>query len=293
MRYDSAIITEASVTLTLTLLVLFAAALHATWNAFVKAGEDPLATQMTIFGVAGLWALPLLLVVPLPNAEGWWLLMLSTLVHIVYFVALALGYRNGDLSLVYPIARGSAPMLVALLAAVFAAETSGTGELAGIVLISLGIFSLALIRDGAKLSHGRAVLYALFTGAAIAGYTTIDGLGVRATPQPSTYIAWLFVMQGLTFTAVTVLWRGPKIWYAVKADWQRGTLGGTIAVISYSIIIWSMSVAPIAPVSALRETSVVMAALLGALFLREPFGRRRIIASAIVVAGAVVLALWK
>jgi len=279
------------VTIELSLLVLFAATLHASWNALVKAGRDPLVTQMIVFAVAGLWALVLLPFLPPPDPESRTFLLLSVLIHLAYYIVLAQGYTTGDLSLVYPIARGMAPLLVAVLAAVYADEPPRTAQATGIALVSLGILSLAWGQWRGR-DQGRAVLYAVLTGLTISAYTTVDGLGVRATAIPLSYIAWLFVLQGSVFAIVTVVWRGPAaIRGSMAGEWRRGVAGGTIAALSYAIVIWAMSLGPIASISALRESSVVIAALLGVVFLGESLGRRRVIAALVVAAGAAVLSV--
>jgi len=274
----------------LAVLVLLAATMHASWNALVKGASDSLAVQVTVFGVAGLIALAMVPFVPLPDAASLPFLALSVVIHVAYYVVLALGYSVGDLSLVYPIARGIAPVLVTAGAMALENEVPTALQLAGVVIVSLGILSLAVRRGGAARDK-RAVGYAVLTGICIAGYTVFDGMGVRRTAVPLSYIVWLFVIQGAAFAAVTLAWRGRALAVAIAADWRRGTFGGVIAAVSYAIIIWAMSVAALAPISALRETSVIIAALLGATLLGETFGRARIVAAVVVCAGAALLGL--
>jgi drug/metabolite transporter (DMT)-like permease len=274
----------------LAILVLIAATMHASWNALVKGAADPLAVQVTVFGVAGLIALPLVPFLPLPEAASLPFLALSTIIHVAYYVVLALGYSVGDLSLVYPIARGIAPVLVTAGAMALEGEVPSSLQLVGVVLVSLGILSLAIRRRGTP-RDGRAVGYAVLTGLCIAAYTVFDGMGVRRTAVPLSYIAWLFVLQGGAFVAVTLAWRGRALAGAVAGDWRRGTFGGVIAALSYATIIWVMSVGALAPISALRETSVIIAALLGTTLLGESFGRARVAAAIVVCAGAALLTL--
>ncbi len=274
----------------LAVLVLLAATMHASWNALVKGASDSLAVQVTVFGVAGLIALAMVPFVPLPDAASLPFLALSVVIHVAYYVVLALGYSVGDLSLVYPIARGIAPVLVTAGAMALENEVPTALQLAGVVIVSLGILSLAVRRGGAARDK-RAVGYAVLTGICIAGYTVFDGMGVRRTAVPLSYIVWLFVIQGAAFAAVTLAWRGRALATAIAGDWRRGTFGGVIAAVSYAIIIWAMSVAALAPISALRETSVIIAALLGATLLGETFGRARIVAAVVVCAGAALLGL--
>jgi len=274
----------------LAILVLIAATLHASWNALVKGAPDPLAVQVTVFGIAGLIALALVPFLPLPDAASLPYLALSTAIHVAYYVALALGYSVGDLSLVYPIARGIAPVLVTGGAMALEGEVPSSLQLVGIVLVSLGILSLA-VRRGSAPRDGHAVGYALLTGICIAAYTVFDGMGVRRTAMPLSYIAWLFVLQGVAFAVVTLVWRGRALAGGIAGDWRRGTFGGVIAALSYATIIWVMSVGALAPISALRETSVIIAALLGTTLLGESFGRARVVAAIVVCAGAALLSV--
>jgi drug/metabolite transporter (DMT)-like permease len=274
----------------LVVLVLLAATMHASWNALVKGASDSLAVQVTVFGVAGLIALAMVPFVPLPDAASLPFLALSVVIHVAYYVVLALGYSVGDLSLVYPIARGIAPVLVTAGAMALENEVPTAPQLAGVVIVSLGILSLAVHRGGPARDK-RAVGYAVLTGICIAGYTVFDGMGVRRTAMPLSYIVWLFVIQGAAFAAVTLAWRGRALATAIAADWRRGTFGGVIAALSYATIIWVMSVAALAPISALRETSVIIAALLGTTLLGESFGRARIVAAIVVCAGGALLSL--
>jgi len=264
--------------------------MHASWNALVKGASDPLAVQVTVFGVAGLMAAALVPFLPLPDAASLPFLALSTIIHVAYYVVLALGYSVGDLSLVYPIARGIAPVLVTAGAMALEDEVPTSLQLVGVVLVSLGILSLAIRRDGVA-RDGRAIGYAVLTGIFIAAYTVFDGMGVRRTGVPLSYIAWLFVLQGGAFVVVTLALRGRALAGAVAGDWRRGCFGGVIAALSYATIIWVMSVGALAPISALRETSVIIAALLGTTLLGESFGRARVIAAVVVCAGAALLSL--
>lgn len=274
------------------LLVLFAAVAHATWNAFVKAGEDKLVSLcLVIFttSVPALLALPFL---PLPAAASWPYLIASALVHYLYYAALVAAYRHGDLSLAYPIARGSAPILVAAGAWLFAGEGLSGWKWIGVLTVSLGIMSLA--RPGrAKASDGeaKAIVFALLTGLTIAGYSLSDGLGVRHSGSAFAYIAWLFVFSGLPMPFVIRWCRGGESARLVRAHLKLGIFGGLISGLAYGIVIWAMSVAPLALVISLRETSVLIAAAIGSVFLKERFGPRRIAAAAAIVAGAALMHL--
>jgi drug/metabolite transporter (DMT)-like permease len=279
--------TRPFVPLYIVVLVLFSALMHASWNALVKSGRDPFTTQAGIFIVAGIWAAILLPFQPLPAPASLPYLAASVVIHVFYYHFLAEAYVAGDLSMVYPIARGSAPVLVAVLAIPVAGELPTTYQLAGILLVSAGIFSLTPARGAA--THRRALLFALATGVTVAGYTVADGTGVRHTGAPMSYITWLFALQGVAFAVVTLIRRGTGGVVATVRDWRRSLVGGTTAVLGYGLVIWAMDRAALAPVSALRETSVIIAALLGTTLLREPFGVRRVIAAIVVCAGAALL----
>ncbi len=277
-------------------LVLLAAVLHASWNALVKAGEDKLVMQTLVICVHGYLAMPLLFFLPLPDPASWPYLGLSALIHFVYYAGVIGAYRHGDLSQVYPIARGSAPALVALGAWVLAGEALSAAELLGVFTVSLGIVSLTglprQLRGQGGQGDGReakAIGFALLTGATIASYTLADGLGVRESGHALSYILWLFALEAVPLTAFTLWRRRGRVVAAFKPHLKAGVIGSLLSGLAYGIVIWAMSVAPMAHVVALRETSVLIAAIIGTRLLREPFGRKRIAAAAVVAAGAILL----
>ncbi len=270
--------------------MLLAALLHALWNALLKSGEDRVLVGVLLNLGASALALPVALVAGPPRPESWLYLGLSIVVHNGYFWLLILAYRVGDLSHVYPLARGSAPLLVAGLAYLAAGEVLGGGELAAVALVSAGVISLAL--DGGRGHGGTApLLYALAIAFLISAYTVIDGLGVRAAGDVPSYVAWLFLVDGLPFVAVATALRGRAAFAAWRTSWRAGLLSAVLAVSGYGLVVWAMSRAPIPHVSALRETSVVIATLIGALVLGEPFGARRVAAAVVVSAGIALLYL--
>ena len=269
-------------------IVLLAAVLHASWNAIVKVGSDRLITMTLVIGTHGLISLPILPFVPIPAAEAWPWLMLSAGVHLIYYGTLILAYEHGDLSQVYPIARGSAPLLVALGAWLLVGEALSPTELVGILVLCGGIVSLAWHR-GLGPSAGPAVGLALLTALTIGIYTVSDGIGVRNSGHALGYILWLFTVSSFPLVGFTIWRRRASLRDAIAPDLRNGVIGGMISMISYGSVIWALGQGPLAHVSALRETSVLMAALIGAGLLKEPFGPRRIAASAVVVGGAVLL----
>jgi drug/metabolite transporter (DMT)-like permease len=269
-------------------LVLLAAALHASWNALVKAGGDPFVRLALLNVVSGVCALPLLFLMAVPALASWPYLFGSVAIHVAYNLALAYGYRFGDLSHVYPIARGIAPPLVVLGAWLIAGESPGPLGTLAILVISGAIASLAF-SPGWRLGPLAPVGFALATGLSIAGYTICDGIGGRAAGDVLGYIAWLFVLNAVPFGLIVALWRRHDLASQLGASWRASVLGGVLALIAYGLVIWAMSRAPMASVSALRETSVIMAALIGTRLLREPFGRRRVVAASVVALGVVLL----
>jgi len=278
------------------LLVLLAAASHATWNAFVKAGEDKLVSLCLVIFTTSVPALAALPFLPLPATESWPYLVVSALVHYLYYAFLIGAYRHGDLSLAYPIARGSAPLLVAAGAWILAGEELSTWRWIGVLIVSAGIMSLATpgrLRGNAQRPDGelKAIVFAVLTGLTIAGYSLADGLGVRRSGAELAYIAWLFVLSGLPMPFIIRWCRGRESARLIRAHLKIGVFGGIVSGLAYGIVIWAMARAPIAMVVSLRETSVLIAAAIGSLFLKESFGARRVAAAAVIVAGAALMNL--
>jgi len=271
-------------------MVLAAAAMHATWNAVVKRAADPLVMQARIVGISALCALPFAIALPFPGLATWGWIVAGTIVHGLYFTILVEAYRVGDFSHVYPIARGSGPLLVAGFGALVLGETMAGFRYAGVALISLGIFSLALTAQGG--ADRRALPYALAVGASIASYTLIDAMGVRSGPEPYGFIAWLLVLSALPICAMALWRRGlAGALRAAKPQAGRALFAGVICGLAYGMVLWAYSQGTLAAIAALRETSVVFAALIGAVLFGEKFGRARILAAALVAVGAAILNL--
>jgi drug/metabolite transporter (DMT)-like permease len=263
--------------------------LHATWNALVKTSGDQLLAQATIMFGAGAFGLVLVSQGTFPW-EAWPWLLASIVVHTAYLFALVHSYSLGDLSQVYPIARGSAPLLIALLAIPMLGESLSWGDGAGVALISAGIFILATGAHEHPESR-RAVLWSLVTGLLIVAYSLLDGIGVRAAPDVFGYVGWLHVGETLPILTYALISRRKVLVPALRRNGRTWFVGGLMAGFGYTIILWAYSRVEIAPVAALRETSVVMAALIGAIRFGEPLGTRRIFASLVVVAGVALLNL--
>lgn len=268
-------------------LVLIAAVAHASWNAMVKSSGDRL-LMLTSIRVVGLVAgLVVALFVPPPSSASIPYLLGAAFVHYLYYGLMLNAYRVGDMSQVYPISRGTAPLLVALLAALFAGELMSPVGTVAVVILSAGILTLAL--SGHTVNR-QAIAFALLTGVAIAGYSFLSGVGVRKSQSVLGYIAWLEIATGIGMTSVAYVRRKPVLAEFVRTQWRPGLVAGLLSVTGYAVALWAMSVLAMAAVVALRETSVVFAALIGSLALREGFVAKRVTAAAAVVVGVILLA---
>jgi len=273
-----------------TLAVLGAGFLHALWNALLKsAAGDPLLDTALIVAGSSVVALFLLPFVGVPAVTAWKFMALSALIHFGYYITLAGAYRHGDLSFAYPLMRGVAPLIVTMLGVLFLGEHPSAQMLTGIALISTGIIVIAWFAGG---RHTPAAAgWALANAAIIASYTLVDGAGVRASGNAAGYVSWLIFLEGLPYLAFLYLRRGPPAAHYVMRRWRRGIAGGAASLAAYGIVLWAMTRAPVAAVAALREVSVLFAALIGTLALKEAFGWRRMAGAATVVAGVAALKL--
>jgi phosphonate utilization associated putative membrane protein len=276
-------------------VVLLGALLHASWNGFIKAGTDKALDTALMHGMGMLVALPVVAAVGLPKPAAWPWIAASATVHIGYYVALAGAYKHGDLGLTYPIMRGLAPLLVALASGRLLGETLPAATWLGVAGISAGVLMVGLSRSGAAGgSHAHAVGYAAMNALVIACYTVVDGIGVRTAGNALQYVALLFLVNSLPFSAL-VAWRRraerQAAWAYVVKRWPLALLGTLASAGSYGIALWAMTQAPVAAVAALRETSVLFAALIGARWLKERFGLRRAAGTALIVGGVMALRL--
>ncbi len=272
-------------------LVLLAALLHASWNAMAKSGGTPQYSIASYRLFCAVCCLPLLPLVPIPLAASWPMLLASVVIHTAYYVTLSMSYRSGDLSQVYPLFRGLAPVLVVLGAALAAGEILSSGAMFGIGLVSAGLISITFAGGAIGKIPGPALRWGLATSVLIAAYTVADGMGVRAAGNPFSYILWLFLLEPVPI-GLWLLARDRDNWLAyMRAKPGKISLGALAAATAYAMVIYAMSLAPMALVSSLRETSVIFAALIGTLLFKEPFGRQRIIAAIAVCAGVVLIKL--
>jgi drug/metabolite transporter (DMT)-like permease len=269
--------------------VLLAALMHAAWNAIVKSSPDKqLDTVLVTAGAAGVSVLSLFFL-PLPAPQSWGYLAASALIHVAYFAFVAAAYRTGELSYVYPVMRGSAPLLTAIVAGILLAEPLGIGGWAGILLISAGILLLAANQWHRGKFDLPQTLFALGNAAVICLYTLVDGIGTRLSGSAFSYVGWMLAFNALLLAGVAVFRRPGALAAHARARWHLGLAGGLCTWASYAIALWAMTQAPLAMVAALRETSVIFGTVLAAVVLKERFGPIRYAAALLVCAGAIAL----
>jgi drug/metabolite transporter (DMT)-like permease len=269
--------------------VLLAAAAHAGWNAAIKRGLDPLVTTVLIAVGAGVVSLPIVAWVGLPAAAAWPWVIASVIVHLGYFAGLIEAYRAGDMSQVYPIARGAAPLLTALVSTSWLGERLGGLGWIGLLCLVGGVMMLSLRGgDFARLDR-RAVGFALFTALTVCAYTVIDGVGVRAAGNALAYAAAAFFGNAVIMALYGLSRRGRKLLAGPWRMWRTGLGGGALQFASYGVALWAMTIAPIAVVAALRETSVLFGALIAVVVLHEPLRTLRVAAAVLIVAGLVMI----
>ena len=274
--------------LAVSMAVLLAALLHASWNAMIKGGGDVLHDTAGIVVGAMLVALPFLFVVPVPAPPAWPYIVASVTVHLAYYWLMISAYRVGDLSLVYPLMRGAAPLITAMAGILVLGEVPGPVAWLGILLISAGVFVLGYRALGHAPSRA-AVGFALANAAVIALYTLIDGRGARISGDVWSYIVWLFVLDGLPFSLWMLATRRASFIAHLRVRRRRALIGGGLSAAAYAISVWAMTKAPVALVASLRETSVLFATLIGARLLRERLSPRRWSGVVAVVFGAIAL----
>jgi len=272
------------------LAVLGAAFLHAGWNAIIKTGANK-QTTMLIFTVwQGIIGLCVVVWLPFPAAEVWPWLLASGAIHMVYQLFLAYAYEQGDLSRVYPISRGTAPLIVLCFGAIFLADLVSVTEYLGVAILGLGIMLMA---SGA-LSSGesrRLVPYAFGAAMATAGYTLVDGIGARIGGNPLAYVGWLLFLSGFFFVPAVFVLKGRKVAMASWSVWRRGIVPAAASLVAYAIAVWAMTQAPIALVAALRETSILFAVLIGWLVFGEKMNALKATSAAFIVAGVALTRL--
>ena len=273
--------------------VLGAAALHALWNSLVKSAGDKFLSSAIVAIWCGVAALMTALVLPRPASIAFPFIVASAIVHIVYFMLVGQLYRSADLSVAYPIMRGLAPLIAAAIALATLGETPAPIACVGVAALVAGVLMMGM----SGLAHGRidrpTVVVALANSAVIAIYSVIDGAGARISGPSGAfafaYNAWADALTALAYLPIILWLRGRGLGVAFTRDWRRGLIGGAAAYFGYAIVIWAMTRAPIAAIAALRETSVVFAAIIGVVALREPFHVQRAIAALVILAGVILL----
>ncbi len=271
-------------------VVLVAALLHAGWNAIVKAGKDALLSTVLVTAGSAVIAALALLFVAAPAPASWPYLAASTLAQLAYYALLAAAYRNADMSHAYPLMRGCAPLLVALASGPLLGERLSAQQALAVACICAGILGLYLA-GAARQLPSRGSAFALLNAGVIAGYTLIDGVGVRKSGAPAAYTMWIFLLTGAALLAWTLATRRAALLDYARGEWRRGAIGGFATLASYGLALWAMTQAPVASVAALRETSILFAVAIAALVLREHIGLRRYLAIGMVACGAVLMRL--
>jgi len=271
-----------------TLAVLGAAVTHAVWNAIAHGIKDQ-TLAFALIGVGGIAVgIPLVIGAALPRADCWPYLLASVVIHVFYNLLLMQCYRLGEFGQVYPLARGTSPLVVTILAAIFIHEHLALLQVGGIGVVSAGLAVLVL----AGRRPGRAAfLAAVGTGLTIAAYTTVDGVGVRLSASPVGYIGWLMVLESLCVPMFALARRRDVLLKQPKRILLAGLAAGALSVLAYGLVLWAQTRGALAPIAALRETSVIFGAIIGTLIFREPFGRTRIAATVLVAAGIILLNL--
>lgn len=277
--------------LAVTLMVLAAAVAHASWNAIAHDIDDKL-VSFTLFGLGGAVCSAVVVVfAPPPNPASWPYLGASVIVHVAYILLLMKSYELGEFSQVYPLARGTSPLVVTVLAAVFVREVPPPFELAGVVVVSVGLGSLVLAGGRPGRRELPALAAAVGTGLTIALYTTIDGIGVRASGSAAGYTGWLILLHSLPMPLYALARRRRALIGQLRPQAVRGLAGGALSLLAYGLVLWAQTRGALAPIAALRETSIIAGAVIGTIFFGERFGRSRVVATIVVVAGIVLISL--
>ena len=269
--------------------VLLAAFLHAAWNVLVRMQADRLVSLSILQVLMGVLGLGLVLVFGLPRPESYPYALASGLLHTGYNLFLVRAYRAADLSQVYPIARGAAPLLTMTASLIFLSDGVHGGVITAILLLVLGLIMAGWQRERSSNPDPQAVLYALGTACFIAVYSFTDGLGARASGQAFGYAGLLFILDAIFLMIAGTLMRGRGFVPSLLPHWKQGLVGGTASGLAYAIVIWAMAQAPIATVAALRETSIIFALVMSARLLKETLTVQRVLGALLIAAGAILL----
>lgn len=276
------------------LIVLFGALLHASWNVIVKSGTDKYLNAVLVCGAAGLVALVLIPFLPLPLAPSWPYMIISTIFQVCYLFMVAAAYSNGDMSLAYPLMRGTPPLLVAMAAGPLIGEVLGAGQWLAIGFISCGVLTMALgsrQKVAAGQNTSRTVIIALVNALFIAGYTLVDGIGVRVSGNAISYTLWAFLFNAIPVVSWGIWkYRGQLVGH-IRQRGHLAMIGGAGTLGSYGLALWAMTMAPVAMVAALRETSILFGMILSLFLLREHISMKRLAGALLIVCGTVLMRL--
>lgn len=287
-----AVAAESGLQASVTVAVLTAAVAHATWNGIAHSIKDKFLALALVGAGGSLFAAPLAAFASGPAGAARPYLACSVALHLAYNLGLVQSYRLGDFSATYPLARGTAPLVVTVLAAVFVGETPTPTQIFGVAMVFAALSSLAV---SGRAVGGRtdrwAMAAAICTGLTIAAYTVIDGVGVRRSDSPAGYVGWLIMLEGGAMAAAAIIIRRRSLIDQVRPIWLPGLAGGGISLLAYGLVLWAQTRGPLATISALRETSIIVGALIETIAFHERFGRTRIAASVLVVIGIVLLTL--
>ena len=265
--------------------------MHAAWNAIVKVGLDRFSSILLLSIVQGALAIVLIPFFAVPLAAAWPWVAVSAILHIGYKMFLIRAYEHGDLSQVYPLARGTAPLIVALVGALFLGEVMGPGKTAAVIAIALGVIVMSRNGGGLDRLSGHALLYAFGTACFTASYTLVDGVGARIAETASGYTLWMFAGDAIGMSACAFSMRGKRAFTALRPAWRSGVAAGALSLGAYWIAIWAFTQAPLALVAALRETSVMFAMLIGVFILGERASLWRWISVALIISGVILMRL--
>ncbi len=276
-------------TVAVTFLILAAAVMHAIWNAFIKRAADKVAMATLIYGSGLIVAIPGIILFPFPLLEIWQLIFVHAFCHLIYKMALVAMYEEGDLSQVYPTTRGIAPLITTLLAIPIIGEVPNLQQIGSIIVICLGL--LIFVFEPGTFSRKRIwpLVLSGVAGIALSIYTIADTIAIRLPEARFAFIAWIFLFDALTMFVLAYFRRGNRLAGLLVAEWKIGISCGIAAFLNFGIVLWALSITQIGHVVALRETSVVFAALIGTFFMKERFGNRRIIASIVIAGGIIVM----
>jgi drug/metabolite transporter (DMT)-like permease len=265
-------------------MILVSGAAHAIVNGVLKSGKDKMSSRALIDGFSALMGAPFVVVLPVPIHAWPWLLG-SLVDHLFYLYCLIKAFEAADMSVAYPIARGAAPVLAALMAVLIFYEKASWIVASGVAMVSVGVIVVGLGRHASR----RSIAWALATGATIAVYTVLDAQGVRAAPSAPSYIAWFFLVVGVSIGGLFAIWRGPTFILEARSQWRPGLIAGALSIVSYGLAMWAFRLGATPKLAALRETSILFGVGIAVVFLKEKVTGPRLAGVATIAAGAMVL----